>query len=258
MITLKDGSQVEDEQFDRIYELDWNSLDYPVTRLLGVEEAEKKPRSYTWALDIWLDQGREGACVGFGYAHEAAATPVRVEGVSAQFARERVYWPAQRTDEWPGGSYQGATPYYEGTSVLSGAKVMQEMGLYTSYYWALDIKQLVLGVGYTGPAVIGVNWYEGMLNTVAGWVRATGKPVGGHCICVIGVKIVWKSWVSRIVSATWDNVDLDRSYLKLHNSWGRDWGVGGRAMLSLRDADKLLNEQGDACFPLRNIGMRSV
>lgn len=261
MAILKDLSEVADPKLDRLYELDWRSLNYPVTQLMAVEAAApvKKPRSYTWFLDTFLDQGKEGACVGFGFSHEALATPVRVGGISPQFARERVYWEAQKADEWPGGSYPGASPVYEGTSVLSGAKAMQAVGLYTGYYWALNIEQLALGVGYSGPAVLGFNWYEGMMRPNAGnFITPTGKQIGGHCICAIGVKIHWKSWVNKLVSSTWENVDIERSYLTLHNSWGPDWGEHGRCRISLKDADRLLNERGDACFPLRNIGMRTV
>jgi hypothetical protein len=253
--TLKNGTAVDDPRLDRLYEEDWNSLNFPVARLLTTT-AIRRPRSYTWALRQWFDQGQEGACVGFGLTHEAAAFPVAVTGLSNDFARTKVYWPAQEIDEWQGGSYPGAAPFYEGTSVLAGAKVMQRLGYYKSYYWALNIQELAVGVGLTGPAVIGVNWYEGMYDTVNGYISPTGRLAGGHCICVVGVKIVWKSWINWFTSRTWENVDLDRSYFILHNSWGPQWGENGRAKLSLRDADRLLNEQGDAMFPVRNTALK--
>jgi hypothetical protein len=254
--TLKNGTVVNDPRLDRLYEEDWNSLNYPVTKLVGTT-AIRRPRSYTWGLSQWLDQGNEGACVGFGFSHEGAAFPVRILGITNDFARTKVYWPAQEIDEWAGGSYPGATPFYEGTSVLAGAKIMQRLGFYHSYYWALNIQELAIGVGLNGPAVIGVNWYEGMYDTdEKGFIAPTGQLAGGHCICVIGVKIVWKSWLNWFTSRTWENVDLDRSYLVLHNSWGPSWGMNGRAKLTLRDADRLLNEQGDACFPVRNSDLK--
>jgi hypothetical protein len=63
-----------------------------------------------------LDQGKEGACVGFAWSHELAAYPVRVE-VDDEFARSKIYAEAQKIDEWPGEAYHG-------TSVLAGAKVV--------------------------------------------------------------------------------------------------------------------------------------
>jgi hypothetical protein len=50
---------------------------------------------------------------------------------------------------------------------------------------------------------------------------------------------------------TWRDVDLQKSYVTLHNSWGPNWGINGRAKLSLYDLEILLNQQGDACFPVR-------
>lgn len=248
-IELKGGATTENPKLDRVYELDWNSLNYPVTAKAAVAQAINKPRSFTWFIDLWLDQGQQGACVGNGYAHELAAKPVQVVGIDEQFAHDVIYWQTQREDPWPGGEYPGATPRYSGTSVLTGAKVVQELGFYSAYHWALNIQELAIGIGYDGPAVLGVNWYEGMDNPDAkGFLHVSGKVVGGHCILANGVRIVWKTGSAK---ATWADVDLDKSYLKLHNSWGKDWGVKGGAYLSLSDMDRLLNEQGDACFPTR-------
>lgn len=248
MPTLKDGSQVSDPRLDRIYEEDWRSLNFLVTAALP--EDHRTPLSVLWHLLDFLDQGLEGACVGFGFGHDLLATPVVVSGVDNRYAREVIYWTTQRNDYWPGGAYPGADPFYEGTSVLSGAKTLQDLGFYTSYDWGITTRDVVLGIGYTGPSILGLNWYEGMFETDAnGWIRPTGAQAGGHCILAIGVQIVWKTGST---TRTWEDVDLDQSYLILHNSWGPNWGVNGRAKLSLRDFDRLLNEQGDAVFPRRN------
>jgi hypothetical protein len=71
----------------------------------------------------------------------------------------------------------------------------------------------------------------------------------------VGVEIVWKAGTSQ---ASWADVDIDRSYLILHNSWGPSWGTGGRAKLSVRDFDRLLSEEGDAVFPRRNPDRLSI
>ncbi len=241
-----------------MYELDWNSLNYPVAALLPEDQAIRAPRSYTWALSQFLDQGPDGACVGMGFTHELTARPVPVTGTSYHTAMN-LYWDIQRVDPWQGGSYEGADPFYEGTSVLSGAKVLQDRGFYQSYNWGLTMREVANGVGYLGPCVLGLNWYQGMFNPDAGgFLRPTGALAGGHCILAIGVKIVWKSWYNRFVSKTWDNVDMDKSYLLLHNSWGPSWGLSGRAKLSLTDFDHLLNDEGDAVFPVRNTALLTV
>jgi len=249
---LKGGNTTTDLRLDRVYELDLNSLKFLVARSIETLRTHAYPRSYTWDVGVWLDQGQEGACVGFGFAHELAARPVPVAGLTNDYARTQIYWEAQKIDEWGGGSYPGAVPVYEGTSVLSGAKICTQLGFFSRYEWAMDAREIADGIGYTGPAVLGLPWYQGMFSTDAnGWIHRSGQLAGGHCVAAIGVKIVYKTWVSRLFSRKWDNVDFDRSYVTLHNSWSQSWGVNGRARLSLRDLDALLAEQGDACFPVR-------
>lgn len=258
MVFLKNGHEVEDARLDRIYELDYRSLDYPVTSVLkdNLDIRNYKPRSYTWRCDNWLDQGREGSCVGHGFAHDLVARPQEVRGIRGPFspAAQYIYYEAQKRDVWPGGSYKGADPFYEGTSVLAGAKVVKELEYYDGYHWALNINQLGIALGYLGPCILGCNWHAGMWNTDAdGYIHPTGGIVGGHCLLIMAIKIhykkfSWLGWWKR----TWDDVDLDKSYVTLHNSWGPAWGEDGRAKLSLTDLDRLLNENGDACFPIRN------
>jgi hypothetical protein len=252
MTELKDGTVAWDPRLDRIYQRDLRSLAFLSRDRVAAMSRHIEPRSYTWSIGIFLDQGAEGACVGYGFTHELAARPVAVVGVNGGFARQ-VYFDGQRIDEWPGGAYPGASPFYEGTSVLAGAKVLQSRGFYLGYDWALSAEDVADGIGYLGPCVLGLNWYDGMFDTDAkGFIHKTGPLLGGHCIVAVGVRIVYKSWISRLLSRRWDNVDLDRSYVTLHNSWGSDWGVNGQARLSLRDLGLLLAEQGDACFPRRN------
>lgn len=253
---LKNGSEVDDPRLDRLYEEDWNSLNYPVTTKLEEKKPYENyhPQNMLWPVSEDLDQGQEGACVGFGYCHDALAMPNVVrelngQPIDAKFARERIYWEAQKIDEWPGGSYPGATPVYEGTSVLAGAKIMQSLGFYSAYYWALDLKQLALGVGYDGPAVMGLRWYEGMHTPDAdGYIRPTGKVVGGHCLLCVGVHL---AWMKTDGSMAWENVDTNKSYFMLHNSWGSGWGLHGDCRITFANMARLLGEGGDACFPDR-------
>lgn len=83
---LRDGSTVEDPRLDRLVQFDERSRGYGIVPLLEAQD-KTQPRSYTWGCDIrTLDQGREGACVGFAWAGEAAARPV-VGGTRAGRAR---------------------------------------------------------------------------------------------------------------------------------------------------------------------------
>lgn len=246
MVDLKDGTQAADPRLDRLPEFDERSRQFPVRALLGADLV-KIPRSYTWGLTHWLDQGVEGRCVEFSICHEMLARPVLVERrkVDEILAAKAIYWDAQRNDQWEGGSYPGASPTYEGTSVLAGIKAAAGLGFYSAYDWAFGLRDLVLALGYHGPAVLGINWYHSMFNTDAdGWLKVEGDVAGGHAILARGVKVVFTDNVK-----SWANLDYDRSYVLLHNSWGEDWGMHGTAKVSLTDMDRLLKEDGECCLP---------
>lgn len=210
----------QDPRLDRIVEFDETSREFPIRTLVP-----KKPRSYTWRCDAWLDQGREGACVGFSWSHELAARPKPVGGLTDDFAHA-VYKRAQKLDQWPGETYSG-------TSVIAGAKAVQELGYVGEYRWAFGLDDLILAVGYAGPAVLGVNWYEGMFRPdEKGYIHPSGNLSGGHAILC-------------------HSVNVKKRYFKLHNSWGSDWGNKGECFVSFDDMDRLLKEQGEACVPIQ-------
>ena len=214
-------------KLDRMVHFDERSRNFPIRTLV----AGRAPRSYTWRPNICLDQGQEGACAGFAWSHELAANPKPQAGITNQFARERVYWEAQRLDDWPGGDYPGATPRYEGTSVLAGAKTVAALGAVTEYRWAFGLSDLVLAIGYSGPAVLGINWYSGMFTPdSAGLIHVSGDIEGGHAIMANGVSVT-----KRLV--------------RLHNSWGSTWGQSGNCFIGFDDLSRLLSEQGEACIP---------
>lgn len=228
--TLKDGSTVEDRKLDRLIQFDEKS------RLFrAVEGIEEKPeRSYSWNKTVWLDQRNEGACVGFGLAHELAARPVVIGGMSDLFARERLYWEAQKIDPWEGGAYPSAFPFYEGTSVLAGLKVLQSLGYLDEYRWAFGEKDLALTIGYQGPAVLGIPWYEGMYEPDGdGFIHAEGELMGYHCILA-------------------PSLSLKMDAYRLDNSWGLGWGINGSCWVSRSDMrEKLLPNQGEAAVLVR-------
>lgn len=224
--------------FDRRVHFDERSRQYPVRTLV----ADKPPRSYTWSCYGWLDQGSEGACVGFGWSHELIARPAVIT-VDNQFAR-KLYRRAQQLDDFPGENYQG-------TSVLAGAKAILESGYMKEYRWAFGLNDLIMAIGYLGGAVLGLNWYEGMFDHDSKhFIHATGSLAGGHCILANGLKLV-KLDSSKMLSL--DNIDLNKSYVRLHNSWGNKWGLNGECFMSLTDLDRLLHEDGEACIPVTRI-----
>lgn len=227
---LKDGSFAADSRLDRVEEFDTRSRSYPLVS--GIDHANKPLRSYTWRCRYALNQGREGSCVGHAVAHELAARPSEVH-MSHKFARETIYFAAQKIDPWPGGAYPGAYPFYEGTSVLAGVKIAHKLGWFDSYRWAFGLRDLQLGVGYNGPAVIGIPWYEGMFYPDRnGFIHPTGRRVGGHAILC-------------------NAISVKNNRFTLHNSWGANWGMNGECYISFDDMDRLLRERGEAVFFLK-------
>lgn len=240
-IELRGGKQTNDPRLDWVYpglEAHMPSLRYLARDIVDVT---LPPRSYTWRCDTYLDQGNEGACVGFGLTHELLCAPQKIKGLDATFAREQVYWNSQRRDWWDGGAYPGAVPFMEGTSVLHATQVVHEMGYYTEYRWSLDVRDIVYTIGYKGPVVAGTDWWTGMFNTnEAGFIRATGQVEGGHGYLIKGVKINYLGPYEYGRRRTWEDVDWNLSYLLIHNSWNDQWGEGGCARISLTEYAKLI------------------
>lgn len=202
-------------------EFDERSKLHPIRTLV----AALPLRSYTWSVPVVLDQGSEGSCVGHAFSHEAAARPVKVGNITHEIAVD-VYKHAQALDEWPGDNYSG-------TSILAGAKACVQRGWYTGYKWGFSLSDVLLALGYKGPVVLGINWYESMIDVgMNGIMRVEGDVAGGHAILANGVSIKNRT-------------------VRLHNSWGPDdWGNNGQAFISFKDLERLLSEEGEACVPL--------
>lgn len=230
----------------RLRQFDPRSANFPIRALLidPTKRTAVRLRSYTWPLDRTLDQGTEGACVGFSITHELAARPVAIAEATDDLAL-RIYKEAQKIDQWPGEGYSG-------TSVLAGMKVAAELGYFDEYRWAFGLEDLVLAVGHHGPAVIGIDWYEGMFEPDEhGFLETTGALAGGHAICVRGVRLVKATKTSTVVGVgLLAGYDLERSYVTLHNSWGPDWGDNGKAKVRLTTLDSLLKAGGEAAVPV--------
>jgi hypothetical protein len=225
-----------DPRLDRVPSFDPLSYGWPVRGLLAAEIGTAKPplRSFTWQVGPVLDQGAEGACVGFGHAARIMALPDRHKEIDNTWARE-VYKAAQKIDEWPGESY-------EGTSVLAGAKVLKTRGFYSEYRWAFGVEDAARAIGYLGPVVFGTVWLDGMSNPrPSGLLEVTGRVAGGH------------GWLGRGVRmrAVLPGEGLKPiEVVRARQSWGPDWGAGGDFFIRLDDLDRLLNQEGECCLPV--------
>lgn len=218
-------------KFDRVPSNDPRNSDHPVsllwTRTLPQCTVTEAPSITTkkWDDYAFLDQGSDGACVGFGTSGELAAEPESVPNVDYTFAMG-VYNEAKTVDEWPGTDY-------EGTSVLAGAKVAKSRGYYSSYLWADNELDMARTVSNYGPVIIGIDWYDGMMDPDSkGFLHLTGDVVGGHCVVVIGI-------------------DYENGFYTIRNSWGASWGNHGEANIKRADMVTLIANNGDVCKPVR-------
>jgi len=213
---LRDGTDTNDVRLDRLVQFDDRSRGF---RAAG-PPAELAPAH--WPCTEVLDQGREGACVGYSLTHGLLSEPIDIEMRAHKmvpFAR-RVYRRAQRIDEWPGTNY-------EGTSVLAGCKVLRRANVIRRYEWCFGLDEVLQVLSNDGPVVLGIPWYDSMYEPVDGDLSIDGDLVGGHAILANGI-------------------DPDSQTVTLHNSWGPDWGIGGEAALSWTALDNLLSGQGEA------------
>lgn len=228
MNILANLSSSSDARLDCIPQFDARSRLFLTRNLL---EPDAAIEDRLWACDTVLDQGAEGACVGFGFAHELAAEPNAVEDVTNANARG-LYKRAQDLDEWPGHRY-------EGTSVLAGAKACVEGKFFDTYFWATSAQEIGQALAHLGPVVIGVAWHTGMERTDRdGFIWPTGPVRGGHCVCLRGV-------------ATGSHPDGSEFEVIGRNSWGTAWGERGDFSLTARSLQTLVDEPGSAfCVPL--------
>jgi hypothetical protein len=211
----------------RIPHFDERSREYPVRALFLAPPSPPRKRIWTPRSEP-LDQGREGACVGFSWSAELAANPWKhpVDDASA-FA---LYQAAREQDRAVGNNFS------EGASILAGAKACHKAGKITAYRWAFGIDDVCETLMRRGPVVLGIAWYESMYETLeGGLVTIGGACVGGHAILAHGI---------------WPAHPLHGDVIVWTNSWGSAYGENGRGYIRVADLDRLLKEDGEACIPV--------
>lgn len=182
---------------------------------VGLIDVVTLPEYMVWQRGESTNQGREGACVGFGWGNWHNCKP---KGYINQVDNSYcfgLYHRAQELDPFPGTDY-------EGTTVRAGAKVAQERGLLGTYIWARSILELDAWLLSKGPVVLASNWYNSMDGITGNFVPVnTSSGVrGGHCYLVYGLK---------------DDV------YHCQNSWGDSYGDGGSFYLNREGLVKLWN-----------------
>lgn len=221
--------------FDRVPFFDARSRDFPVRPLLSGRPArELAPmESVVWTAGppVPLDQGSEGACTGFGLAHELGSEPEMVPDVTDEVALD-LYRKARIHDRAMGNDFPA------GASMLATAKAAVGTGYISGYRWAFSIEDTLDAIVECGPVLLGIWWYASMYETAEDGLIGIdwSRPVGGHCIMAHGF---------------WAGHPRYGDLVMVRNSWGPDYGYYGVGYLRVDDLARLLADRGEACVPMR-------
>ena len=236
--------------FGRERFFDERSLAYPARRqLVSVPPPGVRRRHYQRPPHNRQQVG--GTCVGHALRWKFDCGP-RMLGVGRgrQFQsigpdEYAIYREAKKHDAWDGEAY-------EGTSVTGAAKACQKVlhltlphtttpvPLLGEYAWAWDAQTVIdFLLSGLGTIVIGVDWYEGMMDIdKEGFIHPTGRIVGGHSVTLDGIDLG--------VVGTGMDPDIFNT-----TSWGDDHGfrgsrvggtgAGGRSKIKASALDPLLS-----------------
>lgn len=220
----------ENRKLDWLPRKDEKSRDFPVTAMPGAYALEDIPRRRAHrGPHHRIDQGAEGACVGFAMAISLMSAPVAAKLAEPEPFAMHVYKEAQKIDYWEGTDY-------EGTSILAGAQILQRLGYIDSYWWAFGIDQVLRALA-TDPVIIGINWASSMYDTDEHHiVNLSGHWVGGHAITLTG-------YGGRKDPRT-GKAGL---FVRWRNSWGPTYGNRGDGWIRVEDLEWLLSLDGEAC-----------
>lgn len=208
--------------------------DYLMKGFLPVVRIPKK-LDYTSRMTAVRNQGDEGTCVGFATVAGMKEYQEQIDWKKFMELSPRfLYSLCKKIDGYPDS---------EGTQIRIAMKMLKLYGTCREKFWPyiphggnkmfpgaakdaakfktltyariLGLEELKLSLYVKGPAVIGVEVYQGMMNTRTGVVpmpRATDAVLGGHALCVVGY-------------------DDSKKLVKFKNSWSEEWGTDGYGYL---------------------------
>lgn len=261
LLTLRDGSLVEDPRLDRLELFDPESRNYQIRELLDKPLQTSRSLAAKYHLPgPTLDQDQEGQCVAECCVDRRNGSPLKNRPLITVFEDRRTFYhECQHADPWAG-CYLGmrcpiqpSRESYGGTAVLTGMKLGRDRGWWDSFRWigagsGLLEDDVIQTLRTVGGICFGIPWHEGMYETKPdGLVEVTGKVVGGHAIHGF-------EWIPRL--------RLPRSFqgtkpaVAWHNSWGDAYGITRRrrtgvGFILLDDLLALLERGGEGAVPLK-------
>lgn len=167
-----------------------------------------------------FNQGDVGSCTGNAGAGCLSTAPFTHRFTEARALK--LYSAAEVIDG--DGPYP---PTDNGSSGLSIAKACKAQGLINSYSHCFTPEAVYTAL-QGGPVMVGVSWLTGFDTPAAdGRMVYKGKSRGGHELEL-------------------DEIDVENQRVWVTNSWGKSFGIEGRAYWTWADFAKVLADQGDA------------
>jgi hypothetical protein len=181
------------------------------------------------AIGLPLNQGNLGSCTANALCGALNSEP-NLRSINSPFTEPDAIILYERETADEGDPYPPNDPGGTGPAVCQAAK---ELGWLSSYRHALGL-QAALQALVLRPVITGINWYTSFdTPDASGQVAiADGATVrGGH----------------EVVA---DEIDAEHYLVWFWNSWGPDFGIGGRFCMSWHCWWRLLGEGGDVTVPI--------
>src|SRR3989339_381118 len=213
----------------------FDDRDYLMRAYLPVVKLPAKV-DYTPKVSPVRDQGDEGTCVGFATVagmkeYQELQDYKKLVLLSPRF----LYSECKKIDGIPGA---------EGTTIRAAMQVLESKGVCQEKYWPyfphqrnkaqegaktnakkfsimtyariLNLNELRLNLATKGPCVIGIEVFNGMMETgttgIVPMPKKNESSLGGHAICPVGY-------------------DDKKQVIKFKNSWSEEWGQKGYGFL---------------------------
>jgi hypothetical protein len=203
---------------------DARSLEHPADRAAEIVNVTHR------ATGLPLNQGELGSCTANALCGALDSAPDFTGG--SPLTEENAIKVYERETALEGDPYPPNDPGGSGLMVCKAAK---QLGLIGSYKHAFGLEHALQAL-VLRPVITGINWYTSFdtPDPSTGLVAiAPGATVrGGH----------------EIVA---DGIDAEAELVWFWNSWGTQFGLGGRFCMAFETWGRLLEEQGDVTVPLK-------
>lgn len=196
----------------------WKGFNYLELAKQNLEPAPQPSDFRRWENpQPTLDQGNTNHCVGFSGANWGNTEPV-FQVYDNQDGHD-LYYECKVVE--------GEPRQENGAYIRSIGEVLKARQRLSIYAFAESLEETILWVQTKGPAIFGTWWLSDMFSpNESGIVTATGSKEGGHAYLCNGF-------------------DAINQMFLFENSWGDSFGVNGSFAMSVADARKLYQDQGE-------------